>query len=54
MKAFFNTYEKVAQAVRQFELLPIFNIPWGHNILLLQKVKDAEKAQDELVKKMAQ
>lgn len=43
MKVFFSTYEKVAQAVRQFELLPIFNIPWGHNILLLQKVKDNEE-----------
>jgi predicted nuclease of restriction endonuclease-like (RecB) superfamily len=40
MKAFFSAYEKVAQAVRQFESLPIFNIPWGHNILLLQKIKD--------------
>ena len=40
MKAFFTAYEKVAQAVRQFELLPIFDIPWGHNILLLQKLKN--------------
>jgi len=43
MKAFFSAYEKVAQAVRQFESLPIFSIPWGHNILLLQKVKDANE-----------
>src|SRR5579862_7654528 len=33
MKAFFIAYEKVAQAVRQFESLPFFSIPWGHNIL---------------------
>lgn len=43
MKAFFSTYEKVAQAVRQFESLPIFDIPWGHNILLLQKIKDNDE-----------
>lgn len=43
MKAFFSAYEKVAQAVRQFESLPIFSIPWGHNILLLQKIKDANE-----------
>ena len=40
MKAFFLSYEKVAQAVRQFETLPIFRIPWGHNILLLQRIKE--------------
>lgn len=43
MKAFFSAYEKVAQAVRQFESLPIFDIPWGHNILLLQKTKDNDE-----------
>jgi len=43
MKAFFVAYEKVAQAVRQLESLPIFFIPWGHNILLLQKIKDNDE-----------
>ncbi len=43
MKAFFMAYEKVAQAVRQFESLPVFGIPWGHNILLLQKIKDSNE-----------
>lgn len=43
MRAFFIAYEKVAQAVRQFEPLPIFDIPWGHNILLLQKIKDNDE-----------
>lgn len=43
MKAFFIAYEKVAQAVRQLEALPIFSIPWGHNILLLQKIKDTDE-----------
>ena len=31
MQAFYTSYEIVAQAVRQLEKLPIFNIPWGHN-----------------------
>ena len=39
MKAFFSAYEKVAQAVRQFASLPVFEIPWGHNVVLLQKLK---------------
>lgn len=43
MKAFFIAYGKVAQAVRQLDLLPIFSIPWGHNILLIQKLKDADE-----------
>lgn len=43
MKAFYIAYEKVAQAVRQFESLPIFSIPWGHNILLLQKIKNKDE-----------
>jgi predicted nuclease of restriction endonuclease-like (RecB) superfamily len=40
MKAFFTAYEKVPQAVGQIENLPIFKIPWGHNVVLLEKVKD--------------
>ncbi len=40
MQAFYRAYEKVAQAVRQIGELPIFNIPWGHNVVLLQKLKD--------------
>ncbi len=43
MKAFFVAYKKVAQLVRQFESLPIFGIPWGHNIVLLQKTKDKDE-----------
>lgn len=39
MKAFYVAYEKVAQAVRQIDDLPVFNIPWGHNVVLLQKIK---------------
>ena len=43
MKAFFLAYEKVAQAVRQLDDLPIFSIPWGHNVTLLQKLKGEEE-----------
>jgi len=39
MRAFYRSYEKVAQAVRQIEDLPIFDIPWGHNVVLMQKLK---------------
>lgn len=43
MKAFYLAYEKVAQAVRQFDTLPIFGIPWGHNVVLLQKIKSDDE-----------
>ena len=40
MKAFFLAYSKVPQAVAQIEDLAIFSIPWGHNAVLLEKIKD--------------
>jgi predicted nuclease of restriction endonuclease-like (RecB) superfamily len=40
MQAFFQAYEKVAQAVPLLESMPIFTIPWGHNILIMRMVKD--------------
>lgn len=43
-RAFYQAYEKVAQAVRQLNVLPIFNVPWGHNIILFQKL-DSPKEQ---------
>lgn len=43
MQAFYGAYEKVAQPVRQIEVFPIFNIPWGHNVCLLQKLKKNEE-----------
>jgi len=43
MKGFFSAYEKVAQAVRQLESLPVFSIPWGHNIILMQKIKNSDE-----------
>lgn len=43
MKAFFSSYAKNPTAVGQIEDLPIFMIPWGHNGVLLEKVKDNKK-----------
>ena len=40
MRAFYLAYAKVSQAVRQIEELPFFRIPWGHNIILLTKLKE--------------
>ncbi|MEI6242236.1 MAG: PDDEXK nuclease domain-containing protein [Chlamydiota bacterium] len=43
MRAFYLGYEKVSQAVRQFKDLPIAQIPWGHNIILITKIKDEKE-----------
>lgn len=43
MKAFFSAYEKVAQAVRQFNSLPVFEIPWGHNVVFCKSSKTVKK-----------
>lgn len=43
MKSFFSNYTLVAQAVQQLEDLPIMMIPWGHNVVLLQKLKDNDQ-----------
>lgn len=43
MRAFYRSYQKVPQAVGLFENLPIFQIPWGHNILLSERVKNYEE-----------
>ena len=40
MKAFYQAYEKVPQLVAQIDDLPIFSIPWGHNALIIEKIKD--------------
>ncbi len=42
MRAFYSAYQKVPQAVAQIEKLPIFNIPWGHNAVLIEKIKDLD------------
>ena len=43
MKAFFEAYQEISTAVPILEKLPIFMIPWGHNIILLRMVKDNEQ-----------
>lgn len=46
MRAFYSSYAntKVQQAVGQFEELPFVKIPWGHNILIMSKVKDVNES----------
>lgn len=43
MRAFYEAYEKVPQTVAQLDELPIFSIPWGHNALILEKVKNGQE-----------
>jgi predicted nuclease of restriction endonuclease-like (RecB) superfamily len=43
MRAFFAAYDNCRTAMRQFEGLAIFNIPWGHNITLLEKLQDNQQ-----------
>jgi hypothetical protein len=39
MRAFYLAYSISPQAVGKLEDLPIFNIPWGHNIAIFEGVK---------------
>jgi predicted nuclease of restriction endonuclease-like (RecB) superfamily len=43
MRSFYLAYSKVAPAVRQIEDSPVFHIPWGHNIILITKIKTNEE-----------
>lgn len=43
IQAFFNANIKVQQPVGQIQNLPFFSIPWGHNVVLVQKIKDQEE-----------
>lgn len=43
MQAFFTAYENTATAVAQITDLPVFDIPWGHNAILLEKMKHTEE-----------
>jgi hypothetical protein len=43
MKSFYLAYEKVQQAAGQFETLPIFRIPWWHNVILITRLKDEKQ-----------
>jgi predicted nuclease of restriction endonuclease-like (RecB) superfamily len=40
MQAFYLAYEKSATAVAQLESMPICSLPWGHNAVLLEKLKE--------------
>lgn len=43
MQAFFLDCEKVPQAVALIDDLPFFSIPWGHNAVLMIKIKSLEE-----------
>jgi len=43
MKAFYQAYKNIRTAVREIDKLPIFTIPWGHNVVLLQKLKNVDE-----------
>lgn len=43
MRAFYLAYEKISAIPRQLQNLPIFNIPWWHNVILLTKLKNNEQ-----------
>ena len=45
MKSFYLSYTIVAQAARQLETPPEFclNIPWWHNVILIEKVKNFQE-----------
>jgi predicted nuclease of restriction endonuclease-like (RecB) superfamily len=43
MRAFYLAYSISPQAVGKLEELPIFNIPWGHNIAIFERVKSLDE-----------
>jgi len=43
MKAWHQAYAIIPQAVGQLTDLPIFSIPWGHNIVLIEQLKDNDQ-----------
>jgi predicted nuclease of restriction endonuclease-like (RecB) superfamily len=43
MRAFYQEYQVWPQLVAKIEDLPIFHIPWGHNILIMEKIKKLEE-----------
>jgi predicted nuclease of restriction endonuclease-like (RecB) superfamily len=43
MRSFYLAYTIVPQAVGQINSLPIAQIPWGHNVLLIEKIKDLDE-----------
>lgn len=43
MRSFYLAYAKVQQPVGFLKTLPMLNIPWGHNILIITKIKNPEE-----------
>lgn len=43
MKAFFLAYPNISPLVEQEKDFPIFALPWGHNIVLMEKVKNYDQ-----------
>lgn len=43
MRSFYLAYARIQQPVGLLNELPISKIPWGHNVLLIEKVKDLEE-----------
>lgn len=43
MRAFYQNYKIWPQPVAKLEDLPIFHIPWGHNVLIMEKIKELEE-----------
>jgi len=43
MRAFYLSYAIVQQPIGQLAELPVFMVPWGHNISLMEKVKDNDQ-----------
>jgi len=42
MRSFYLAYPTIPQNPNPLNDLPVFHIPWGHNVILLTKVKDLE------------
>ena len=43
MRSFYLAYEKVQQPVGQLKDMPIFTIPWGHNVILITRLKNNDQ-----------
>ena len=44
MMAFYKAYSNFRAAARKLETLPIFSLPWFHNVILLQRLKNPEES----------
>ncbi len=40
MQSFYLAYQEYEDDQNSFETLPIFNLPWGHNSVILEKIKN--------------